>query len=151
YVIENQFSEVLERNGAEDVNAFTSMDETAYFYSFPTNRLELWAYLESERFLHPVMREFYKERDVVYEERRMRVDSNPVGRLVSQLKSEAFVAHPYHNEGVGWPSDIETLSATDAENFFRQYYVPSNMVVTVVGDLTPAQVVPVVEKYLGRL
>ena len=147
----NKFSEILERNGVEDMNAFTSLDETGYFYSLPTNRLELWAYMESERFLHPVLRQFYKERDVVYEERRMRVDSSPIGRLVENFQAAAFVAHPYHNEGVGWPSEIEALSATDASNFFGKYYVPANMVVTVVGDVTPQQVLPVVEKYFGRL
>ena len=151
YVAVNQFSEILERNGAENMNAQTSEDETDYFYSLPANRLELWAYMESERFLHPVMREFYKERDVVYEERRMRVDSDPIGRLVEQFQAEAFMVHPYHNQSIGWPSEIETFSATDADSFFKKYYVPSNMVVTVVGDVTPQQVVPLVEKYFGRL
>src|SRR5947207_10460836 len=98
--------------------------------------------MESERFLHPVLREFYKERDVVYEERRLRVDSSPVGRLVENFQAAAFVAHPYHNEGVGWPSEIEALSATDAIEFFDKYYIPANMVVTVVGDVTAKQVLP---------
>ena len=151
YVDVNRFSEILERNGAEDMNAQTSEDETTYFYSLPENRLELWAYMESERFLHPVMREFYKERDVVYEERRMRVDSDPVGRLVDQFQSAAFQVHAYHNPGIGSPSELETFSATDALNFFHKYYVPSNMVVAVVGDVTPQKVLPIVEKYFGRL
>ena len=81
YVIPNQFSEIVERNGGEGMNAFTADDQTAYFYSFPLNRLELWAYLESARYTHPVFREFYKERNVVIEERRMRTDSNPIGRM----------------------------------------------------------------------
>ncbi|HST12120.1 MAG TPA: insulinase family protein, partial [Terriglobales bacterium] len=90
YVKPNEFGEIVEREGGEGMNANTSDDETNYFYSFPSNRLELWAYLESERFLHPVMREFYKERDVVIEERRMRTDSNPVGRLVEQFINASF-------------------------------------------------------------
>ena len=94
YVKPNEFGEIVERQGGEGMNANTSDDETNYFYSFPANRLELWAYLESERFLHPVMREFYKERDVVIEERRLRTDSNPIGRLVEQFLAMAFVAHP---------------------------------------------------------
>ena len=85
YVVSNAFGKLVEQNGGEDMNAFTNYDETAYHYSLPENRLELWAYLESERFLHPVMREFYKERNVVIEERRMRTDSNPIGRLLEQL------------------------------------------------------------------
>jgi len=151
YVVVNQFSEILERNGAEDMNAQTSEDETTYFYSLPENRLELWAYMESERFLHPVMREFYKERDVVFEERRMRVDSDPFGRLIEEFQSTAFQVHAYHNPGIGSPSELETFSATDALNFFHKYYVPSNMVVAVVGDVTPAKVLPIVEKYFGRI
>ncbi len=110
-------------------------DQTEYYYSFPANRLELWAYLESERFMHPVMREFYKERNVVIEERRMRTDSNPIGRLLEQFTTAAFQAHPYHRPGVGWMSDLNTFSATDAQQFFDEYYIPSNMVVAVVGDV----------------
>src|SRR6266851_4659056 len=82
YVKPNEFGKLIEQNGGEDLNANTSYDETAYHYSLPANRLELWAYLESERFIHPVMREFYKERNVVIEERRLRTDSNPTGRLI---------------------------------------------------------------------
>jgi len=95
YVKPNEFPQIVENNGGEDLNANTSDDETNYFYSFPENRLELWAYLESERFLHPVMREFYKERNVVIEERRMRTDSNPIGRLLEKFTTAVFRPHPY--------------------------------------------------------
>jgi predicted Zn-dependent peptidase len=151
YVVPNAFGKIIEQNGGEDMNAFTNYDETAYHYSLPENRLELWAYLESERFLHPVMREFYKERDVVIEERRMRTDSNPFGRLLEQFTEEAFAAHPYHRPTVGWMADLNHFSATDAQKFFDLYYVPSNMVVAVAGDIQPAQAMPVLEKYFGRL
>ncbi len=151
YVIVNQFGEIVEANGGEGMNAFTDYDETAYHYSMPVNRLELWAYLESSRFLHPVMREFYKERDVVIEERRMRTESQPTGRLIEQFLATAFEAHPYHRPTVGWPSDLNNFSARDAENFFHHYYVPSNMVVAVAGDLNPTKMMPIIEKYFGRL
>jgi predicted Zn-dependent peptidase len=151
YVVPNQFGKIIEQNGGEDMNAFTSHDETAYHYSLPENRLELWAFLESERFLHPVMREFYKERDVVIEERRMRTDSNPFGRLLEQFTEVAFSAHPYHRPGVGWMSDLNRFSATDAQKFFDRYYVPSNMVVAVAGDIKPATALPILEKYFARL
>src|SRR5262245_1094579 len=95
YVSTNQFGRIVESQGGTGLNAFTDWDETGYHYSFPENRLELWAYLESERFLHPVMREFYKERDVVYEERRLRTDSSPQGRLLEEFLGTAFLAHPY--------------------------------------------------------
>jgi predicted Zn-dependent peptidase len=151
YVIPNEFSEIVERNGGEDVNASTADDATEYHYSFPLNRLELWAYLESSRFMHPVFREFYKERNVVIEERRMRTDSSPIGRLLEQFLSEAFAAHPYHRPTIGYITDLNTFSATDAQAFFNTYYVPSNMVVAVVGDVDPAQTMAVIEKYFSRI
>ncbi len=151
YVVTNAFGELVEREGGEGLNAFTSWDQTAYMYSFPSNRLEVWAYLESGRFLHPVMREFYKERGVVIEERRMRTESRPIGRLLEQFLAEAFTAHPYGQPVIGWPSDLNAFSATDAAEFFKRYYVPANMVVAIVGDVTPERVFPLVKEYFGRL
>ena len=151
YVKPNAFPQILEVNGAEGLNAFTNDDETAYHYSLPSNRLELWAYLESERFLHPVMREFYKERNVVIEERRLRTDSSPVGRLLEQFVTAAYQAHPYHRPTIGWMSDLNSFSATDAQHFFDRYYIPPNMVVAVVGDVRAAEAMPIIEKYFGRL
>jgi predicted Zn-dependent peptidase len=137
----NEFGKIVEGEGGEGMNAFTNWDETGYHYSFPTNRLELWAYLESERFLHPVLRQFYKER----------VDSDPMGRLLEQFTEEAFAAHPYHRPTIGWISDLNSFSATDAQAFFDKYYVPSNMVVTVVGDVKASEAMPIVEKYFSRI
>lgn len=151
YVIANQFGQIVESNGGEDLNAFTADDETAYHYSFPENRLELWAYLESERFMHPVMREFYKERNVVIEERRMRVDSEPFGRLLEQFTTSAFQASEYHRPTIGWMSDLNTFSATDALKFFHEYYIPSNMTVAVVGDVKATEAMPIIEKYFSRI
>ena len=151
YVVPNEFPQIVESNGGEGLNAFTNDDETGYHYSFPENRLELWAYLESERFIHPVMREFYKERNVVIEERRMRTDSNPIGRLIEQFITASFQAHPYHRPTVGWMADLNSFSATDAQHFFDEYYIPSNMVVTVVGDVKSSEAMPLIEKYFGRI
>ena len=151
YVVGNAFGKLVEQNGGEDMNASTSYDETEYHYSLPENRLELWAYLESERFLHPVLREFYKERNVVIEERRLRTDSNPIGRLIEQFTEAAFAAHPYHRPTVGWMADLNSFSATDAQKFFDKYYVPSNMVVAVAGDVKVSETMPILEKYFGRL
>ncbi|MFZ0859558.1 MAG: pitrilysin family protein [Candidatus Sulfotelmatobacter sp.] len=151
YVVSNAFGKLVEQNGGEDMNAFTSYDETAYHYSLPENRLELWAYLESERFLHPVLREFYKERNVVIEERRLRTDSNPIGRLVEQFTAAAFEAHPYHRPTIGWMADLNSFSATDAQKFFDKYYVPANMVVAVAGDVKVSEAMPILEKYFSRL
>jgi predicted Zn-dependent peptidase len=151
YVIGNRFGEIIEREGGVGMNASTSMDSTQYFYSLPVNRFEIWAYLESSRFRNPVLREFYKERDVVHEERRLRTDSNPIGKLVEQFQATAYVAHPYHRSGVGWPSELDHLSATEAARFYRKYYVPSNTVIALVGALKPEQAFPIVEKYFGSI
>ncbi len=99
----------------------------------------------------PVMREFYKERNVVIEERRLRTDSNPIGRLIEQFTEAAFAAHPYHRPTVGWMADLNSFSATDAQKFFEKYYVPSNMVVAVAGDVKASETLPIFEKYFGRL
>src|SRR5215831_313563 len=146
YVVENQFGEIVQEAGGVGMNASTTNEETVYNYSFPSNQVELWAYLESERFLHPVLREFYKERDVVHEERRLG-ESQPFSRLLEQFAATAYLAHPYGQPVVGWPSDLESFSATDAENFYRKYYVPANMILTLVGDIEPGEVLPIMEKY----
>lgn len=151
YVVPNQFTEVAERNGANGLNAETGLDETEYFWSMPENRLQLWAWLESGRLADVVPREFYKERDVVLEERRMRTDSNPFGRLLEQFQSTAYVAHPYGRPGVGWPSELSQITATEAMAFHRKYYVGSNIVVAVVGDVKAAEIMPMLEKYFSKV
>ena len=151
YVIPNQFAELAEQNGAVGLNASTEEDSTQYFWSMPSNRLELWAYMESGRIAHPVEREFYKERDVVQEERRMRIDSNPIGAMVEQFLATAYVAHPYGRSGVGWESEISQVSATEADAFHKKYYVPANIVVAVVGDVKAADAMPMLTKYFGAI
>jgi predicted Zn-dependent peptidase len=151
YVIPNQFTDVAERNGAEGLNAETALDETIYFWSMPENRLELWAWLESGRLADVVPREFYKERDVVIEERRMRTDSNPIGRLVEQFLSTAYVAHNYGRSGIGWPSEVSQINATEAMEFHKKYYVGANIVVAVVGDVKASEVLPMLVKYFSRI
>ena len=151
FVIPNQFSEIAEQNGAVGINASTAEDSTQYFWSMPSNRLELWAYLESQRIAEPVQREFYKERDVVQEERRMRIDSAPIGRMVEQFLATAYVAHPYGRSGVGWESEISQVSATEAEAFHKKYYVPSNMVIAVVGDVKASEAMPILERYFSKI
>lgn len=151
YVEPNEYERLVESNGGVGMNAGTGEDSTQYFYSFPSNHLELWFLLESERFLRPVLREFYKERDVVREERRMRVESSPQGQLIETALATAFAAHPYHNWAGGWPSDIERFRATDAEAFFKTYYAPSNLTIAIAGDVDPAQARTLAQKYFGRL
>ncbi len=151
HVIANEFGDIVEREGGVGLNAFTNSDHTVYAYSFPANRVELFAFLESERFLHPVFREFYKERDVVQEERRMRTESQPIGRMIEQLLATAYVAHPYKQPVVGYMSDLQSFTASDAEVFYRKHYVPANMVTVVVGHVSAEEILPTIEKYFGRV
>jgi predicted Zn-dependent peptidase len=151
FVIPNQFTEIAERNGEEGLNAETGLDETVYFWSMPQNRLELWAWMESSRLADVVPREFYKERDVVNEERRMRTDSNPEGRLFEQFAATAYVAHNYGRSGIGWPSEVSQINATEAMEFHKKYYVGANIVVAVVGDVKASEAMPMLEKYFRRV
>lgn len=151
FVVANEFGEIIDREGGTGLNAFTSADITGYFYSLPANKLELFALLESERFLDPVFRQFYQERDVVQEERRLRTESQPIGRLIEQFIATAFVAHPYRQPTVGYMSDLQSFTLTDAERFYETYYVPSNMVTVVVGDVDPQRVIALAERYFGRV
>jgi len=151
FVVKNEFGDIVNREGGVFMNAFTNTDETVFFYSLPANKTELWAYLESERFLHPVFREFYEEREVVREERRQSIEGPPVGRIFEQLQAAAFIAHPYHHRTVGFDSDLQAFTLTDAQNFFRAYYVPANMVTAVVGDIHPAELIPIIDRYFGRI
>lgn len=151
FIKKNEFGEIIEREGGVGLNAGTGSDLTVYFYSLPANKVELWSYLESERFLDPVLREFYKERDVVMEERRLSTDSHPIGRLLEQFTSTAFVAHPYKQPVVGYMSDLQSFSREDAEAFYRTHYVPANMVIAIVGDVRAKEIIPILEKYFSRL
>jgi predicted Zn-dependent peptidase len=151
FVIPNQFTEVAEQNGAHGLNAETGLDDTQYFWSMPENRLELWAWLESGRLSDVVPRQFYKERDVVMEERRMRVDSDPIGRLVEQFVATAYETHPYRRPNLGWPSEVSQINATEAMAFHRKYYVGSNIVISIVGDVDTQTAMPMLEKYFSRV
>lgn len=149
--IDNLYPRIIEENGGVGMNAETTEDSTKYFYNFPANRVELWFYLESARFLHPVLRQFYKERSVVREERRMRTESDPQGKLFEQMLATAIIAHPYRNPPVGWASDIENLRVKDARDFFAKYYVPGNITISIVGDVDPNRMKALAEEYFGRI
>ena len=151
FVIKNEFGEIIDREGGAGLNAMTGSDSTVYFYSLPANKFELWAYLESERFLNPVFRQFYKERDVVMEERRLSVDSNPIGRLIEQFCATAFTAHTYKQPVIGYMSDLLSFSREDAERFLKTYYVPANMVIAIVGDIKAKEIIPFLDKYFARI
>ena len=151
YVVKNEVSRIYDINGGNNYNAFTGKDSTAYMISLPSNKLELWAVIESDRLRNAVLREFYTERNVVMEERRRTYDSDPEGKLWESFLAAAYEAHPYGQPIIGWMSDIENLSRTKAESFLHRYYAPVNAVVAIVGDIDPDKTIALVEKYFGSL
>src|SRR5260221_10448236 len=151
FVIPNAYPQLIEENGGVGMNAGTGEDSTNYFYNFPRNRIELWFLLESQRFVNPVFREFYKERDVVREERRMRIESSPQGKVMEALLGTAFIAHPYRQGPGGWSSDIEHLRLAEAEQFYKTYYVPGNITIGIAGDVTASEVKRLADKYFTQL
>jgi predicted Zn-dependent peptidase len=150
-IVKDQMDQIYTKNGGEFLNAFTSEDQTAYFLRIPKNRLELWAWLESDRLLDPVFREFYSERDVVFEERRLRTESTPLGKYDEAFNALFWEASPYNWPVVGWASDIPMYTLAQAKQYFATYYAPNNITGVLAGDFKTAEVVPLLERYFGRI
>lgn len=150
-LVKNEFDRVYTSNGGSRMNAFTSVDLTGYFITVPANKLELWMWMESERLLHPVFREFYAERDVVYEERRMRTESSPLGKFAESFEALFWESHPYGWPTLGTPSDISSISKAQADEFFGIYYAPQNITLILVGDFSSAKTVEIVKQYFERI
>lgn len=150
FVEQNKYGQIVDTAGGVGLNAATSADYTSYFYSFPANKLELWMSLESERFLEPVFREFYQEKQVILEERRLRTDNSPIGKMIEEFLGTAFTEHPYKRPTIGFEEDIKNLSRSDVRKFFNKYYTPSNLTLVVAGDVNPKQVQKLAKTYFGR-
>jgi predicted Zn-dependent peptidase len=151
FVVSNELDRILTENGAVGLNASTSSDVTNYFFSLPSNRAKLWFVLESDRLKHPVMREFYSEREVVMEERRLRVETQPLGLLYEEFLQAAFRAHPYGRPVVGVASEIQAVGRNSALEYFRRYYGPNNAVVAIVGDLQVDSMKAWATRYFGDI
>lgn len=151
YVVTNEFDEIISREGATGLNARTGYDFTDYFYSLPQNKAELWFSLEADRFQNPVFREFYEEKDVIMEERRMGIDSDPFGRLREEYLSIAYTAHPYGRTLIGWPSDITATTIEDTKSFFETYYTNDNFTFAIVGDVDANEMRDFAETYFGGI
>ncbi len=150
FVKQNEFGQIVEIEGGVGLNAATSADYTAYFYNFPANKLELWMYLESNRFLDPVFREFYEEKQVILEERKLRTDNSPIGKMVEEFLDTAFVSHPYRRPVIGYETDIRNLTTENVNDFFVTHYGGSNLTIAIVGDVNPNEVKRMAQKYFGR-
>lgn len=151
YVIKDEFFELYAKNGGTGYNAFTSRDGTTYLISLPSNKLELWAAIESDRLQNAVLREFYTERSVVMEERRRSYEADPESKLWETFLASSFLTHPYGQPTIGWMSDIENLTRSKAEQFFRSYYAPNNAIVAIVGDINSKETIALVERYFGSI
>lgn len=151
YVVGNEMALLYQRHGGVGLNASTGKDLTRYLISLPSNRLPLWAAIESDRMAHPVLREFYKERGVVMEERRLRNDDSPNGLLFETFTSVAFRAHGYGIPTIGWGSDIMSLTPADTEAFFKTHYGPNRATIALVGDINPREVIALIEQTFGKI
>jgi len=150
-IVKNEFDRIYTSNGGSRMNAYTSYDHTAYFITVPANKLELFMWMESGRLFEPVFREFYAERDVVFEERRMRTESTPLGKFFESFNSLFWESHPYSWPIIGWPSDIPAISKDQADKFYATYYMPQNLTLVLVGDFESKTALAMAEKYFGRL
>ncbi len=147
-----EFSRRVAALGGQE-NAFTSRDYTGYYQQIPSDKLAAVMQLEAERFAHNQWpdAEFAKEVEVVKEERRLRTEDKPRALLMEQLYATAFNASPYRRPIIGWMGDLESLTANDVRQFHRQWYVPANAAVVVVGDVDVQQVRQLAEKTYGRI
>jgi predicted Zn-dependent peptidase len=150
-MVKDEFDKVYTTAGGSGMNAGTSNDFTVYFINVPANKLELWFWMESDRLRNPVFREFYSERDVVHEERRLRTDSTPTGKFNEQYDSMFWQSSPYGWPVVGWPSDLEGITREEALEYFAVNYAPNNLTAALVGDIDPARAVELAKKYFGTL
>ncbi|RME57783.1 MAG: insulinase family protein, partial [Candidatus Dadabacteria bacterium] len=146
-----EFTKIYKEAGAVGLNATTSADRTSYFVSLPKDAFKLWCYMESDRIINPVMRQFYKEREVVREERRMRYEDSPDGKLWERLKQVAFLAHPYRLPVIGYDEDIRKLQASQLKAFQKKYYKASNIVMALVGDLSKEEIKECINTYLIKI
>ncbi len=151
FIVKDEFDQIYTEAGASGMNAGTMQDATLYFVTVPANKLEMWFWMESERLLNPVFREFYSERDVVREERRMRVESNPTAKYEEQFDFMFWGSLPYHHPVVGWPSDVESIGRASANEFFATYYAPNNITAALVGDFSSEEALALAKKYFGRI
>ncbi len=150
-MVKDEFDQVYTNGGGSSMNAFTNNDMTVYFITVPANKLELWFWMESDRLMNSVFREFYSERDVVYEERRLRTESTPTGKFDEQLDSMFWQSHPYNWPVIGWPDDLRSYTLQQAKDYYATYYQPSNLTVALVGNFDVENVKALAKKYLGRI
>jgi predicted Zn-dependent peptidase len=150
-VVKDEFDKVYTAGGGSGMNAFTSNDVTFYFINVPSNKFELWAWMESDRLSGSVFREFFSERDVVHEERRLRTESTPTGIFQEQFDAMFYASSGYSWPVIGWSSDLNSYTMEEAMRYWNVYYRPNNLCGVVVGDFDPAAVKATIVRYFDRL
>lgn len=151
YIVNLEIMDLYQKVGGIGVNASTGIDMTSFTANLPSNQLETWCLIESERMKDPVFRQFYTERSVVQQERKQSVGSRPLLQLMEAFTATAFLAHPCRNPVIGWASDIESVTLEEVKAFRDKYYVPNNCVAALVGDVYPEKAIPLIEKYFGNI
>jgi len=151
YIKKDEIWEMYLNAGAANLNAWTADDMTAYIVTLPMNKIELFYWIESDRMKNPVLREFYSERDVVTEERRMRYDNRPLGRYFERLFAVFYIAHPYRIPTIGWMSDIRAYDRQLLDNHVRRFYTPDNAVIVLVGNVDAAKALKDIRRYFGKI
>ncbi len=150
YIIKDQLWELYMKNGGTGLNASTSNEVTGYYVTLPSNKVELQMLLESDRMMSAQFREFYSEKDVVMEERRL--SENRPGYFFSEQVNAAFyAASPYHWDVIGWMDDLRKFTKQDMSEFHDKYYIPNNAVAIYVGDVNPTNIIALAEMYFGRI
>ncbi len=149
--VKNEFDSIYTGNGASGMNAGTSNDFTVFYINIPSNKLELWSWMESDRLLNPSFREFDAERFVVIEERRQRLEATATGKLDEQFDSMFWVASPYNWPVIGWMSDLMAYTEAQVREYFETYYQPANLVGVIVGDFDVDEAKQLAESYFGRI
>ena len=150
YIIKDDLWTLYMKNGGTGLNASTGNETTGYYVTLPSNKVELQMLLESDRMQSAYFREFYSEKDVVMEERRL--SENRAGYLFSEQVDAAFYsASPYHWGVIGWMDDLRKVTKADLIEFNKRYYVPNNAVALYVGDFDPQNIIMMAEKYFGRI
>jgi predicted Zn-dependent peptidase len=150
YAVKDELGKIYYENGGRGLNASTGNDTTQYYVQLPANRLELWFLIESERFKYPAFREFYSERDVIAEERRMG-ENMPGENLYEEFENAAYTLSPYRHSVVGYMEDIQTFTRPKALAFYKLYYIPNNLTAAVVGDVKLEDVKRLAEQYFGDI
>jgi predicted Zn-dependent peptidase len=151
YIKKDEIWELYQANGGTELNAWTGDDMTAYIVTLPKNKLDLFYWIESDRMANPVLREFYSERDVVTEERRMRYDNRPQNNYFERLMGIFYVAHPYRIPTIGWMSDIRSYSREKLQKHVQQFYTPDNALIVLAGNVDTAQALGQIKRYFGTI